>query len=68
MDGRTVKRRYNDPRGGVVKTSTDGSQQIITQNYARNFSTSADITDKFIEGTLPNGLAFAENGDILISN
>lgn len=51
-----------------MKTSTDGSQQIITQNYARNFSTSADITDKFIEGTLPNGLAFAENGDILISN
>jgi len=57
-----------DARGGVVKISADGSQQIITQDYASNFSTSDDITDKFVEGTLPNGLAFAENGDILISN
>jgi len=57
-----------DARGGVVKISADGSQQIITQDYASNFSTSSDITDKFVEGTLPNGLAFAENGDILISN
>ena len=53
MDGRTVKRRYNDPRGGVVKTSTDGSQQIITQNYAINFATSADITAR--EGQAKEG-------------
>ncbi len=27
-----------------------------------------DDASRFTEGTLPNGLAFAENGDILISN
>ena len=57
-----------DARGGVVKISPDGSQEIITQDYAANFSTSTDVANKFVDGTLPNGLAFAENGDILISN
>jgi gluconolactonase len=57
-----------DARGGVVKISSDGSQEIITQTFDGSFSHASDDASRFTEGTLPNGLAFAENGDILISN
>ena len=57
-----------DARGGVVKISPDGSQEIITQTFDGSFLHASDETSRFTEGTLPNGLAFAENGDILISN
>ena len=57
-----------DARGGVVRISADGSQQIITQSFDKSFKVAADDASRFTEGTLPNGLAFAENGDIIISN
>jgi len=57
-----------DARGGVVRISVDGSQRIITQAFDESFKKASDETSRFTEGTLPNGLAFAENGDILISN
>jgi len=57
-----------DARGGVVKLSPDGSQEIITQDFAEKFSDAADDATRFTQGTLPNGLAFDNNGDILISN
>jgi len=57
-----------DARGGVMRISPDGTQRIITQSYQKSFETQADAAARFTEGTLPNGLAFAENGDILISN
>lgn len=57
-----------DARGGVVRISQDGSQEIITQTYEKAFESAADDASRFTEGTMPNGLAFAENGDILISN
>ncbi|MBT8363484.1 MAG: SMP-30/gluconolactonase/LRE family protein [Deltaproteobacteria bacterium] len=57
-----------DARGGVVKLSPDGSQEIITQTFDASFTHAANDASRFTEGTLPNGLAFAENGDILISN
>ena len=57
-----------DARGGVVRISPDNSQKIITQTFDASFRHAADETSRFTEGTLPNGLAFAENGDILISN
>jgi len=57
-----------DARGGVVKITADGRQQIITQAFASNFQKAVDDASRFTQGTLPNGLAFAENGDILISN
>ena len=56
-----------DARGGVVHLMPDGSQQVITQKYADKINPADDV-DRFFVGTLPNGLAFAENGDILISN
>ena len=57
-----------DARGGVVRISPDGSQKIITQSHQNTFETTTDKAKRFTEGTLPNGLAFAENGDIYISN
>jgi sugar lactone lactonase YvrE len=57
-----------DARGGVVHILADGSQTIITQKHAAGFEHSDDKVNRFFEGTLPNGLAFARNGDILISN
>ncbi|MEJ2025531.1 MAG: SMP-30/gluconolactonase/LRE family protein, partial [Deltaproteobacteria bacterium] len=46
----------------------DGTQEIITQAFESAFEKATDEETRFTEGTLPNGLAFAENGDILISN
>jgi gluconolactonase len=57
-----------DARGGVVKISPDRTQTIITQSSDPRFSQVSDLASRFTQGTLPNGLAFAENGDILISN
>jgi len=58
-----------DARGGVVRIRPDGSQAIITQSHdADAFGESSNDAEKFVDGTLPNGLAFADNGDILISN
>lgn len=57
-----------DARGGVVKIAPDGSQEIITQDFGGAFSSAKDEATQFTEGTLPNGLAFAKNGNIYISN
>lgn len=57
-----------DARGGVVHIRPDGSQQLITQNEATGFAMAGDEATRFTQGTLPNGLAFARNGDIVISN
>jgi sugar lactone lactonase YvrE len=57
-----------DARGGVCWIKSDGTQQIITQKYAEKINHESGSVDRFFEGTLPNGLAFASNGDILISN
>jgi len=57
-----------DARGGVVHINpNNGTQSVITQKYATPLNPVTD-KDRFFVGTLPNGLAFAENGDILISN
>ena len=57
-----------DARGGVVRISPDGKQQIITQRRSGHFQAVSSEASRYLEGTLPNGLAFARNGDILISN
>ena len=57
-----------DARGGVVHIRPDGSQTLITQTASRGFAEATDQEARFVSGTLPNGLAFAGNGDILISN
>ena len=57
-----------DARGGVVKITPDGKQEIITQKRSGHFQGVTSEATRYLEGTLPNGLAFARNGDILISN
>ncbi|HMN20872.1 MAG TPA: SMP-30/gluconolactonase/LRE family protein [Ottowia sp.] len=62
-----------DARGGVMHIAADGTQRFIGQRSDPRFgaataTSSADLEHKFTTGTLPNGLAFAANGDILISN
>ena len=57
-----------DARGGVMRIAPDGAQRLITQTFDKNFTEAKDDASRFTEGTLPNGLAFAGNGDILISN
>jgi gluconolactonase len=57
-----------DARGGVVHIKPDGSQEIVTQKHSTDFKDSGDEVSRFTAGTLPNGLAFARNGDILIAN
>jgi gluconolactonase len=57
-----------DARGGVMKISPDGSQQIVTQHRSQRFGAAESEASRYLEGTLPNGLAFAQNGDFLISN
>lgn len=51
-----------------MRNNPDGTQKIITQSHQSTFETTADKAKLFTEGTLPNGLAFTENGDIYISN
>lgn len=62
-----------DARGGVTHIAANGAQRFIGQRTDDRFAQAAvDSSDafeaKFTQGTLPNGLAFAANGDILISN
>lgn len=57
-----------DARGGVMRIAPDGGQRLITQAPDPHFDLSRNAAISLLEGTLPNGLAFARNGDILISN
>ena len=57
-----------DARGGVMRIAPDGSQQLVTQVESKAFDLDADPARSLLEGTLPNGLAIAENGDFLIAN
>jgi sugar lactone lactonase YvrE len=57
-----------DARGGVVKIGPNGSQEVITQRRSAHFEHAGSEANRYLHGTLPNGLAFARNGDFLISN
>src|SRR5580693_704235 len=57
-----------DARGGVVRIEPDGAQQIVTQKRSASFHGAATEADRYLTGTLPNGLAFAADGSFLISN
>lgn len=62
-----------DARGGVMRIAPDGTQRFIGQRADARFesaaaATSDELEHKYTTGTLPNGLAFAANGDLLISN
>ena len=49
-------------------SAPDGSQEVITQRRSAHFEHAGSEATRYLQGTLPNGLAFARNGDFLISN
>ena len=57
-----------DARGGVMRIAPDGSQSFVGQSADDRFAGAADPHERFMKGTLPNGLAFARNGDFVIAN
>jgi gluconolactonase len=57
-----------DARGGVMRINPDGTQALISQSPDEHFNLSANSEQSLLFGTLPNGLAFSETGDILIAN
>jgi gluconolactonase len=57
-----------DARGGVVRLQPNGTQVIITQRRSEHFQNAGDEASRYLDGTLPNGLAFNRKGEFLISN
>ena len=62
-----------DARGGVTHIAADGTQHFIGQKADARFASASTASGdafeaKFTQGTLPNGLAFAANGNLLIAN
>lgn len=57
-----------DARGGVMRIGADGTQRLIAQTVDTHFQESSHADKYILKGTLPNGLAFDRNGDILIAN
>src|SRR5579885_3451171 len=57
-----------DARGGVMRIAPGGAQTLITQNRSDQFRGADSDAARYLHGTLPNGLAFARNGDFLIAN
>ncbi len=61
-----------DARGGVMRIDPDGTQTLIAQRHAGNDASAAaapgDARSLVLGGTLPNGLAFDRDGNIVIAN
>ncbi|HSV46994.1 MAG TPA: SMP-30/gluconolactonase/LRE family protein [Ramlibacter sp.] len=57
-----------DARGGVVRIDADGEQQLIAQQPSQGVGATAGADQLMMGGTLPNGLAFDRDGNILIAN
>lgn len=56
-----------DGRGGVTRIDPDGGQTLVLQGEV---NMAADFDSRLVqaEGSLPNGLAFDEHGELLIAN
>lgn len=57
-----------DARGGVMRIDPYGTQILIAQTEDRRFAESDSPERYMLQGTLPNGLAFDADGNILIAN
>ena len=57
-----------DGRGGVMRIDPSGEQRLIAQSVVTKQTASDDVARFVLDGTLPNGLAFAPNGDFIIAN
>lgn len=58
-----------DARGGVSQVLPEDRQRLIAQQHSAHFDAAgADLHARYMQGTLPNGLAFDDEGNFLISN
>lgn len=57
-----------DARGGVMRIDPDGTQELVAARPSDHFDTDRDMAGSLLSGTLPNGLAFAADGELLIAN
>lgn len=60
-----------DARGGAMRIAPDGTQTLVTPRAApAAASASASFDDRYVQaqGSLPNGMCFLANGDLLIAN
>jgi hypothetical protein len=59
-----------DARGGVMRIAPGGSQQLVTPYVEGPSPEATSFENRYVQaqGSLPNGLAFAENGDFIIAN
>jgi gluconolactonase len=57
-----------DARGGVMEIAPDGAQRLVAQTVVEPRGDADDVARYVLESTLPNGLAFAPNGDFIIAN
>ena len=57
-----------DARGGVMRIAPDGEQALVLPAAAPTGA--VDFETRYVQsqGSLPNGMAFLENGDIVIAN
>lgn len=59
-----------DARGGVMRIATDGTQRLIVPEQPVEDRTASDFQTRYVQsqGSLPNGMAFLANGDLIIAN
>lgn len=57
-----------DARGGVMHISANGAQKLVAPKVDSHFESSTSFQERYARGTLPNGLAFTREGDLLIAN
>ena len=57
-----------DARGGVMQIRPDGGQKLVAQRSSAHFAEASSEAARYLQGTLPNGMAFTRNGDFLIAN
>ncbi|MEQ6290574.1 SMP-30/gluconolactonase/LRE family protein [Vogesella sp. GCM10023246] len=57
-----------DARGGVVHITADGRQTLVAQQAGKGLAANASAAERMLGGTLPNGLAFDRDGNIVIAN
>lgn len=59
-----------DARGGVMKISPDGSQELLAPIFEKNTSAANAYKNRYIQaqGSLPNGVCLDAHGDFIIAN
>lgn len=59
-----------DARGGAMRISPDGQQQLVVPHAAAARDSASDFQTRYVQsqGSLPNGMAFLPNGDLIIAN